>query len=548
MNHGSRRLFGGVTVLGTLVIALALWTQQPVFAPSDHGCDLYAGWAVSHGLRPYRDFQWYYGPLGPYLVAAGYQVFGTTIAGARGMSVLLLAAGSWMAYGLLARLVAPVSACLGALLVFYWGLPFHTFAYSGYLPCLAAGLLTLWRRLDGTKAGQGPGWLAAAGLAFAGAGGFKLSMGAAALLAAAAVLLMRERRVGPVLTMSAAWAAGTLLLYVPFVVGVPLHRLESCFPYFHDPFTRVSPRPLFLLWDLVVKRATAGELLTFREALQRVWTVPLLLVVSLAAGLPGIVKGFARPSGLNPRDWCLASCWWMGLFLAHEFWVVGAFWSLFQTCVLPMVILLLARMADVGARLGIAERVRLGNAGRPVGVTAAAVFCAWIVWTGRPSPSWFMSHPRGRVYINSYTVAEVSRQVTEFLDAHLSPGEPLAVFPSAPLYWYLAARPNAVWAVNFFAYRPLGPAVEREVIRDLERRRVRCVLLSNRAESVEPGVGGFGRLFNRDLWRYLREQYQPVRMVGLGPWSPATDWAVNHQMLILWRRGERFPSPPIPWP
>jgi hypothetical protein len=82
----------------------------------DSGYDLVAAAKVSHADGPYLDYQYWYGPAGPLLLGAVFEVFGIGIGGSVGLGLVLAAAGIAASYVMARRFVgAPVAAAVGLL-------------------------------------------------------------------------------------------------------------------------------------------------------------------------------------------------------------------------------------------------------------------------------------------------------------------------------------------------------------------------------------------------------------------------------------------------
>jgi hypothetical protein len=76
--------------------AIFIWPElnyQDLLSQGDHGRDLYAFDAVTHGKLPYKDFWWVYGPLMPYYYGLFFKIFGvhiTSVLLGRALLVILL--------------------------------------------------------------------------------------------------------------------------------------------------------------------------------------------------------------------------------------------------------------------------------------------------------------------------------------------------------------------------------------------------------------------------------------------------------------------------
>src|SRR6202142_4383188 len=83
MKFNSKTIFLLLTIL---MSALYVWPElnfQELLSQGDHGRDLYAFDAVTHGKLPYKDFWWVYGPIMPYYYGLFFKIFGVHITSVR---------------------------------------------------------------------------------------------------------------------------------------------------------------------------------------------------------------------------------------------------------------------------------------------------------------------------------------------------------------------------------------------------------------------------------------------------------------------------------
>jgi hypothetical protein len=98
-----------------------------------------------------------------------------------------------------------------------------------------------------------------------------------------------------------------------------------------------------------------------------------------------------------------------------------------------------------------------------------------------------------------------------YLRDHTAPGEPIFVYPTLPMFYYLADRPNAT---RFGHVYPGAATLEeqREMIRSLEASDVRYVLWDQ--FWVNEWAAGGRHLLNQPLTDYLLQTYHTEAMVG----------------------------------
>ncbi|MCW3001740.1 MAG: hypothetical protein JWQ20_1038 [Conexibacter sp.] len=120
----ARSLAGALTAERIAVLALAVVSTILVAVTwnrwgdiwLDSGYDLVAAAKVSHADAPYLDFDYWYGPAGPLLLGAVFEVFGIGIGASVGLGLVLAAAGIAASYVLARRFAgAPVAAAVGLL-------------------------------------------------------------------------------------------------------------------------------------------------------------------------------------------------------------------------------------------------------------------------------------------------------------------------------------------------------------------------------------------------------------------------------------------------
>jgi hypothetical protein len=108
-----------VAVLGlvavSVLLALITWNRWGDLW-LDSGYDLVAAAKVSHANAPYIDFNYWYGPVGPLVLGAIYEVFGIGIGPAVALGLVLAFAAVVLTYAVARLLVAPLPAALAGLL------------------------------------------------------------------------------------------------------------------------------------------------------------------------------------------------------------------------------------------------------------------------------------------------------------------------------------------------------------------------------------------------------------------------------------------------
>lgn len=192
--------------IGLLVLLVPFSARfQHDGGPMDEGTLLVYPEMIQRGAVPYRDFETFYGPANPYLLAGIYTIFGTNIDVERTVGLLYRAAILIALFGLMRRWGAPIAAgCMllaGFLLLF---LGVIAYAWFGAMAC---ALSFIW-----VMATPANNWRCLAGGLLAGiALTFRLDIGPAVILAAWVLLqpLSFSQRL--------RFALGAAMALMPFV-------------------------------------------------------------------------------------------------------------------------------------------------------------------------------------------------------------------------------------------------------------------------------------------------------------------------------------------
>jgi hypothetical protein len=169
--------------IGLLVLLVPFSVRfQHNGGPMDEGTLLVYPEMVQRGAIPYRDFETFYGPANPYLLAGIYAIFGLNIGVERTVGLLYRAVILVAFFGLIRRWGTPIATgCM--LLTGFLLLPLGVVAYA-WIGAMACALLFVWAMAAPEK-----NWRCLAGGLFAGlALSFRADIGPALIIAAWALL------------------------------------------------------------------------------------------------------------------------------------------------------------------------------------------------------------------------------------------------------------------------------------------------------------------------------------------------------------------------
>lgn len=141
---------------------------------------------------------------------------------------------------------------------------------------------------------------------------------------------------------------------------------------------------------------------------------------------------------------------------------------------------------------------------------------------------------RGGVYIgNDPPWLATVLLTTQYLKTHLKKDETFLALVNDPLYYFLTERESPTRLLSFVEHIRIQPEQEKELIRQMEEKGIRWILLSNRAHSEEPGMGVLGHTYCPLLTGYMAQNFEAV--ATFGHWDKSPGWYHNHGVKILRR-------------
>ena len=151
------------------------------------------------------------------------------------------------------------------------------------------------------------------------------------------------------------------------------------------------------------------------------------------------------------------------------------------------------------------------------------------------NPSHYLSLKRADVFVaNPPQWVDTVKQTTLFLKKVLTQDETFFALPYDPIYYFLAGKDSPTRQLIFFDHINIRPEQEKEIIGELEKKKVNFIVLSSRCRNThEEGLGTFGKTYGLLLSRYLDEKFKAVAVFG--NWEDEPAWAWNHGTKIFKR-------------
>ena len=520
----------------TIVMAAAyVWPElnfQDLLSCGDHGRDLYAFDAVTHGKLPYKDFWWVYGPLMPYYYGLFFKLLGVHITSVLLARALIVIACSVFFYLSASCLMSPGLAFLASAWFTQSRQEFF-FTYN-HVGGIAAELVIAWCLLTYILSGTMRYlWVALASV-FA-LGLIKINFGLAGLAGIVLCVLAIDFSKKYKFDTQKKKFYLTALLLIPLGLGLinwlllkdlPLYAIRQCMPYFGDD------QPYHATPLVVIPYFLMQHWLTFIHS-----AIGMVIGIVLhSATLLAVYLLITRRLEQTYRQNILLALCVIGIFFTvyfHEFLVSGVwyrcYWSIPFLDLFHFVMIAVA-FTFFPKFLRIFIMLFLG------GLTALGIAAHIGSIQNQKQPYRYLSMDRGHIYVgNEPQWTDTVNAVTHFLNTTLSKDDLFFAMPYDCLYYYLTGKETPTRQLIFFDHIKIPPQQEVSVIKELENNRISYVLMSSRIISDEKGLGIFGKTYCPLLGHYVHDRFVPLGRMG-GDWSKPPGWANNHGVVILKRR------------
>jgi hypothetical protein len=529
-------------LLTILVTALFVWPElnfQDLLSQGDHGRDLYAFNAVTHGKTPYKDFWWVYGPLMPYYYGLFFKAFGVHITSVLLGRALLVVACSAFFYLTAACLMSPGLAFLAAAWFTQSRQEFF-FTYN-HVSGIAAELVICWCLFSYIRMGS-MRYLWIALIADFILGLIKINFGLAGLAGIVLSVLWidlskklsfnNQKKKFYLATGLVPLVLG--IIYWLFLKGLPLYAIRQCFPYFGDD------QPYHASPLLVIPYYLAQHWQTFIH-FNRFFFLHFPVGIVFAIILHGctVLSAYlliSKKIEKTYRQDVLLGLSLIGIFFVVYFneFIVSAVW--YRTYWSAPFLSLFHFVMIAAAFTFIPKFLRLFVLVFFAGLTALGIVSHIAIIESQKTPDHYLSMDRGQIYVgNEPQWTDTVNTVTGFLDTHLKKNELFFALPYDCLYYYLTGKESPTRQLIFFYHIKIPPQQEIAVIKELENKKTNFVLLSNRMISNETGLGIFGNSYCPLLGRYIHNNFTiGLARIG-GDWTQPPGWANNHGVMILRR-------------
>lgn len=521
-----------LTVCAGFFILYPFIDYQSVLATGDHGRDLYAAQASMQGQTPYKDYFWIYGPLMPYYYAFCFQYLGTHIpAILTGQAFLYLIAGS-LIYLILTTIISSCGlALLGALWfwVFFPGF-FYTYNHIGGIVLLLMLLYLLISYLKHRKTTYLFWSLACVFLLSL----VKINFGIIALFDFLVViacidyihkkLTAQEKKIFYIF-IPALILSSIVLIYLGMLRGLHGGALHQALQYLRQD--QSTPIPVFISISIFLEKTLHNMTANWPSLLPAT-----LVIFSIVQVLRPRKSATTEPAS---RIHLLATIGILILFYVsslHEFLISGV--SYRMVWAQPFGYLLMFIVLNAGIK-NFSRWTYLLLCAALFSILFGEVFNTRYYLRSVKKPSQYFALERGKVFLgNDPAWLDTTTKAVDYLKKHVHGDELFLALPYDPLYYFLMNKKSPTKQMIFFEYLHLTPEQEKEIIGELESKNTRWVLLSNRENSKEVGLGIFGKTYCPLIGAYIAENFETV--AEFGDWTKEAGWGWDHGVRILKRR------------
>ncbi len=524
-----RRIFLILTILGAVAFGLGELQFHPLLSQGDLGRDLYSAQEALRGKLPYKDYWWVYGPLMPYYFAFFYKLFGSTVGSFLLGKVVLKVACAVLFYLGARTLIAPSVAFLAAM----WFTQsqqdfFFTFNHIGGIAAQMAIVFLLFSYIQEQRM-RLLWWTIPTIFLYC---LIKINFGLAAL----AITFISTAGIDCVnknpLTAEKKKFYAILLGGIPLVVGliywlllkdIPFYAVRQCLPYFGDD------QPYHYSPSVTIPYFFTQHWLTFVHS-------SINMAVGIVLHSATLISAFLLATGRiagQQRKKILLALGVLGIYFVlnfHEFVVSGVWYRTFWS--LPFLFMFHFLMMATAFSVFPALLRRAVWSGFGALLTIGLLASFFSPQQQHISPR-FLNSPKGQVWVgNEFEWTYTVNTVTKFLDQNLKEDETFFALPYDCIYYFLTGKESPTRQTIFFDHIKISREQEIGIIKELVAKKVPYVILSNRMNSTETGLGTFGKTYCPLISAYIADNYVPVTRIG-GNWEQEPGWGNNHGVLIL---------------
>ena len=514
--------------LGCFLLIHHLYFQHTM-STGDHGNNLYCFLLTAEGSHPYKDYSWYYGPLMPYYYALFYILFGVSIKSVLLGETLLKVVTGLFFFGIMRRFTKPMWSLL-ATICFWVGYPYflHTYSHTGAI-LLSMGIL--YYLIQWINEERSKDLYLALGLNFL-LFLVKVNFAFCALFCVLLTVFIAQRlnpkkKIAPLkiyLIYPLAIIVAAFLFYFALVKDLSPTVIRQYFPYLSTdhPHNVSVLKGVLGLWEYL-----------FFHATKSVTTLLISIGIFIFLLRTGYMLFKKKSLDLVCSDRVFhISLIALALFSVtylHEFMLSGVFYRIYWATPFLTLILFL------GLHIGMTDMSRLLKTFIVALIISFAVNTYAIGQIKLKTSTNFLSHPRAQILVyNDQIWIDTVEKTTQFLEDELQPQETFFAFPYDTLFYFLTDRKSPSKHIILFKYVNITPEQEREIISDMEKPSVRYLVMSNRINSAETGLGSFGETHCQILFDHIDKEYERVEIFG--DWVNRAQWSENYGTMIIQKK------------
>ena len=533
LSKRKKLLFFLLTLISGISTLWLFHDFQYFLSQGDHGRELYAFEATMEGQAPYKDYWWVYGPLTPYYYSIFFKLFGIDISSILlGKFLLNLVAGIFF-FASLSFLISPALVYVATLWFWIWTLKptfFFTYNHIAGIACLLAVVYFMLNYFRNKNLAS----LYIALLTTFALSLIKINFGITTLTALILFTYLSDRfHKTPAskrkkyfyLASIIGLPTTVFLVYWNLLKTLPVYAIRQCLPYLaSDHPYNTNILTTFKIWWKNISLSINLN-----------WPICIftgLLALYILQSLGNLYKN--KLNGVHKKEFTCAMLLFLSFYFLnmHEYFVSAVTYRTYWAE--PFGILLVSLFIGLAIKNS-PKRLQIPL----ILILFAAIFIKFNYETERVrvfrNSSKDLELPRARILtLNSDSWKKTVRQTTAFLKKELSPEENFLALPYDPLYYYLTGKKSPTRQLIFFQHIKIPEEQERKIIQELEYKQINYVLLSNRSDSDELGLGVFGKTYCPLLGKYIFENFTVIKQIG--NWNDPPGWISNHGVRILRRK------------
>lgn len=474
----------------------------------DFGRDLYNFWLVSQGKLPYIDFNWIYGPLVPLLYGMVFKVFGVSAFNAIVLWYLNFVVSVFLLFYVVKSFANSFMAFIASLvfILYYEGFLIPVFNHVTGLIFILLSILFLFKYLTFKKTL----YLYLIAISCFMLMMVKLNIGIAFSVPILSFIiffnLKDKNHLKHILYSFSLISFLLFFLYLFILSNTPFDQIVKSFPYGANSHT--SYEKAFIIHDSLFTSSFIPDINSYLNFVFYFSNLNLWYFVVIIICLAFSYVMYKRDGLDSPSYKFVLILSFAALITTHEFLLIGSSYSLTMWTLIIIVILIFYIINYILTEMTF-NHISSKFFGSFVVLMFFFIIVKFYVFVlPLNTITYKCDQKRLQVSVLNFYWYHLMTNMTKYIIANTSQGERLFCYPYCALYNFTSSRFAPSRFTEFLYISNITEADQKQIIKDIEKNKVKLVLNVRIESPLNLGYGRFGETHCLLLYDYIQANYK----------------------------------------